>query len=625
MKMSARSLLADALRDFRRTWVQLVLADLMARVLGVVVLTPVVGLLLKVFLTTTATGVVTDAAIASFLLHPTGLAALIVVGAVSLGILLAETGQLMSIGFGAIEGRRVTWLDALKYAFGRIADLVRLAGLAATRLLPIVLPFLAAIGVLYGLFLRAHDINYYLARKPPEFLVVAGITGLLLTAMTLLVTARIAGWLLALPMVLFERKSAGEALHASVQATAAHRWKLAGWLLAWIAGVGLLLATVTFLSGLLGDVLIPRSHTNLTLLLIGVIAVLVAGGVANLAASVFTRTLFPLLMARLYRALAGPGALNPEIAVRGSLGDKALSRIPGKRILAAGAVVVTLFAAGGYLVLRNLDPEDRTEIIAHRGGAAVAPENTRAAFERGIADGADWLELDVQENADGVVVVVHDRDLMRVARRNLEVWKATGSDLADLDVGSFFGPGFSEERVPTLREALDLAKGRAGVFIELKYHGHARELEAKVVDLVEATGMTSKIAIMSLEYEGVRKAAELRPGWTCGLLSAVALGDLTRLDVGFLALTAKAATYSTIRRAHQRGLKVYAWTVNDPIQMSVMMSRGVDGIITDQVALARRVKELREALTPLGRFIVWMAGETGLLRGMAESAARDDA
>ena len=80
-----------------------------------------------------------------------------------------------------------------------------------------------------------------------------------------------------------------------------------------------------------------------------------------------------------------------------------------------------------------------------------------------------------------------------------------------------------------------------------------------------------------------------------------------------------------IRHAHRRGMKVYAWTIDDPVQMSVMMSRGVDGIITDQVALARQVLELRAKLTPLGRFVVWMAGVTGLLRGMDKSSAQDDA
>ena len=82
------------------------------------------------------------------------------------------------------------------------------------------------------------------------------------------------------------------------------------------------------------------------------------------------------------------------------------------------------------------------------------------------------------------------------------------------------------------------------------------------------------------------------------------------LHVDFLALNANTASYGAIRRAHRRGMKVYAWTVDDPVQMSVMMSRGVDGIITNQVALARQVQDLRVKLTPLGRFVVWMAGET---------------
>ena len=103
------------------------------------------------------------------------------------------------------------------------------------------------------------------------------------------------------------------------------------------------------------------------------------------------------------------------------------------------------------------------------------------------------------------------------------------------------------------------------------------------------------------------------------------LSAITRLDLDFLALSAPAATYSMIRRAHERDMKLYAWTIDDPVQMTVMMSRGVDGIITNQVALARQVQDLRAKLTPLGRFVVWMAGEAGLLRGMEKSSARDDA
>ena len=179
--------------------------------------------------------------------------------------------------------------------------------------------------------------------------------------------------------------------------------------------------------------------------------------------------------------------------------------------------------------------------------------------------------------------------------------------------------------MPTLQQALDLARGNLGVFIELKYYGHDEDLEAKVVNIVEDAGMAADIVVMSLKYDGVRKIAAIRPEWTYGLLSTVSVGNLTRLKVDFLAVNAAAATRSLIRKAHDRGMKVYVWTVNDPVRMSVMMSRGVDGIITDEPAMGRQVLELREQLSPVGRLIVWIAGEAGLLRGGDEISGKDDA
>ena len=625
MNITPWSLLTESISDFRRTWPQLVLTDLLARILAVVIIAPAVGLLGKLFLWRTATGVVTDEAIVSFLLHPFGMAALVVIAAVSLGVLFAETGQLMVIGFGALEDRHVTWLDALIYTYRRAVELVHLAAAAVVRLLLVSVPFLAAGGGVFWLLIRTHDINYYLARKPPEFKAAVVGVGLLLAVLALIVISKIASWLLALPMVLFERMGGKQALQTSNATTRTHRQKLTLWLLGWLALTALLSTAVTAVVGWLGGLVVSHGVSNLGFLLIGLSLVIVAAGIANLAVSVFTTVLFPLLVLRVYRSIAGPGELRPEIGAPGSLTGRAVLRVPGKIVLAAAIAVAVLAVVGFTIAVDDPDWQDPTQIIAHRGGAAVAPENTMAAFKRGIADGADWLELDVQENADGTVVVEHDRDFMRAAGVTLEVWKATDADLANVDIGSAFAPEFADQRVPTLREVLALAKGKAGVVIELKYYGHDVNLEEKVVELVEETGMTGHIVIMSLNYDGVRKTAALRPNWTYGLLNAVAIGDLTRLDVNFLALTAKTTTVPMIRRTHRRGMKTYPWTINDPVQMWVMMSRGADGIITDRVALANRVKELRAEVTPVGRLIIWIAGEVGLLRGVDETSSEENA
>jgi glycerophosphoryl diester phosphodiesterase len=204
---------------------------------------------------------------------------------------------------------------------------------------------------------------------------------------------------------------------------------------------------------------------------------------------------------------------------------------------------------------------------------------------------------------------------MKVARNPVKVWEATDEILAGIDTGSWFSPEYADQRVPSLRQALSLAKDRLGVVIELKYYGRDRNLESRVVEVVEQAGMQAQVKVMSLKLAGIQTFAALRPQWPRGLLNTASIGDLTRLDLDFLALNARAASLSTIRRAHRRGMKVHVWTVNHPVQMSVMMSRGADGIITDRPALARQVLALRKQLSPFGRLVVWIAGETGLLHG----------
>jgi glycerophosphoryl diester phosphodiesterase len=172
---------------------------------------------------------------------------------------------------------------------------------------------------------------------------------------------------------------------------------------------------------------------------------------------------------------------------------------------------------------------------------------------------------------------------------------------------------------------LETARGQIGVVIELKYYGHDKRLEERVVGIVETARMQDDIMLMSLKLAGLQKAAALRPSWTRGLLNTVSVGDLTRLDLDFLALNTAAATPALIRRAHGRGLQVFVWTVNDPVQMSVMLSRGVDGLITDEPDLVRRVMEYRDTLGPFGRVLVWLAGETGLLRHTDEPSDQEDA
>ena len=196
---------------------------------------------------------------------------------------------------------------------------------------------------------------------------------------------------------------------------------------------------------------------------------------------------------------------------------------------------------------------------------------------------------------------------MKLARKDLKIWEATAKDLEEIDIGSWFDPEFHAERVPTLAAVLKECKGKTRVNIELKSYGKDVNLEQRVAELVEAHGMESDIVVMSLKSKMVKKMKTLRPDWKVGLLSSVAIGDLTKQEADFLAVNTGLATRNFIRSAHANNKEVHVWTVNDAVTMSTMIGRGVDSLITDKPDLARTVLDVRATMSVPERLLLELA------------------
>ena len=218
-----------------------------------------------------------------------------------------------------------------------------------------------------------------------------------------------------------------------------------------------------------------------------------------------------------------------------------------------------------------------------------------------------------------------DADFMRVGQDPRKIWEIPWSSVSQIPNGAWFGTEFEAERVASLEELLRVTGDRVQVNIELKTYGHGQQLEERVIEIVERMGMVDQIVLMSLDRPTVEKLKGLRPDWNIGLLAAVSIGDLTRLDADFLAVNAKNATHGFVRRAHGSGKDVLVWTVNHPAQMSAMMSLGVDGIITDEPALARDIMQQRAEMTPVERLLVSTGARLGVVEGANESSDEDDA
>ena len=342
--------------------------------------------------------------------------------------------------------------------------------------------------------------------------------------------------------------------------------------------------------------------------------VVVMGGLLTLwwALSLLLAVLADAALAALILQLYRSGGGTPSVVLpSGSPAFAGLTLSTG-RLVAAAVMAAGVAAIVGFLFMEGLRAEDNALIIAHRGASIAAPENTLAAVALAIQEGADYVEFDVQESRDGRVVVAHDADLMRVGRTPLSIWSTDSARLREVDIGSFHSSEFAAERVPFLEEVLELGRDRVRLLIELKYYGHEVRLEERVVEIVERLGMQDQISVMSLKPQAVTRMKQLRPDWNVGLLTAVAVGNLTRMPADFLAVNSGMATPAFIDRAHAAGKPVWVWTVNDPINMSRFLSRGVDGLITDLPGRGREVLAERAELNSGERLLLAAAFWVGL-------------
>jgi glycerophosphoryl diester phosphodiesterase len=506
----------------------------------------------------------------------------------------------MAIGMGLAQGVKINARGALQFGATRTLDVLRLTAHMILRVIAGLLPFVIAAALVYAWLLRDHDINFYLSNRPDQFRLAAGILLVLAVGLLLLLARMIARWTLALPLVLFENVSPRRALRESAGRAVGFRLLILAALAAWAAAAIVLIVITAWLMNLAGRWIAPQLAGSLPLLLSFVGVFMLVSFILAVAVGVINVSMFSLLVAHLHLHVSAGRPPARNLARYASI---SIYRPSGIAVAALASIAV-LATAGIVLFafLINRDPQAAL-VIAHRGASDAAPENTLAAFRLAAEQKTDFIELDVQESADGEVLVVHDSDLMKVGGFPTRIWDGDAAALRSIDIGSFKDRRFSAERVPTLAEALAVCKGRCGVIVELKSYGHNQHLEERVAAIVEAAGMEKDCQFMSLDLDMVHRMKALRPSWRVGLLVAKAIGDLTELNADFLAVEARMATRRLIRQAHAAGQDVYIWTVDDPAWIFVALSRGVDGLITDQPDTARRVIDLRARMSESQRFL----------------------
>jgi glycerophosphoryl diester phosphodiesterase len=256
-------------------------------------------------------------------------------------------------------------------------------------------------------------------------------------------------------------------------------------------------------------------------------------------------------------------------------------------------------------------------IIGHRGASAIAPENTLAAFERALLDGADGIEFDVRLARDRVPVVIHDPTLRRTGLREGSVAALSSDELSQVDVGTWFNlrhpalasPAYSNERIITLARVFELMKERKAIlYVEMKCDvADSSALSAEVAQLILAHSLLETVVVESFTHEAIaqikrlapeiRTAALFEPKLQFPLPSARRIIEQAiRVEADEIALHRTLATRRLAEAARRRGLRTVVWTVDSQAWVRRARDFGVHAIITNTPAQMRaRLNQLLDA------------------------------
>lgn len=249
-------------------------------------------------------------------------------------------------------------------------------------------------------------------------------------------------------------------------------------------------------------------------------------------------------------------------------------------------------------------------LVAHRGGSALAPENTLVAFDRAVALGADALEIDVRRTADGAVVVFHDDDTARLTGVPGTIEARTLEEVRRLDAAFGFTPDGgatqplrgSGVKVPTLAEVLARYPG-------LRLNIDAKPDEAALAEAlareIRAAGAEDRVCVGSFFDAQAERLAALLPGCarylpeqaaTCHVMAALSgqaaegcPGGYDVADLPHRMGDVEVVCPKVVEHFHGLGIPVHVWTVDDPVEMRELLALGVDGIVTDRPDVLAKV------------------------------------
>ncbi|WP_020569469.1 glycerophosphodiester phosphodiesterase family protein [Neolewinella persica] len=259
--------------------------------------------------------------------------------------------------------------------------------------------------------------------------------------------------------------------------------------------------------------------------------------------------------------------------------------------------------------------------IAHRGGAQLAPENTLAAFRNAVELNADYYELDVKISSDDSLMVMHDATVDRTTNGTGNVSEMTYSELRALDAGSWFGPEFAGEKIPTLSEALEVAftsTNNIGVVIELK--STDVRLPEMVATMIQNYGLQNRVIVSSFSFPRLAEIKSFDSSIPVMFFATITDAVIDQVEaIGGDWVGGSFVTQALLDYAHSKGIRINIYSLNSIPSMMTYINLGVDGISIDNPGL---LIALRDS-TPPADVVLTSASADGSTVNLTWEASED--
>jgi len=267
-----------------------------------------------------------------------------------------------------------------------------------------------------------------------------------------------------------------------------------------------------------------------------------------------------------------------------------LHRLLKQRNIGAIFGLVKRFSSTQSLHRHPLHVQAKALITAHRGASAYAPENTLAAVSLALQFRPDFIEIDVHLSRDHQVVLLHDESLDRTTNGSGKIWQQSLAELNHLDAGSWFSARFDSERIPTLKEVIQLVKGHVKLDIEVKSHPEQLGLVDHTLNVIAELDFEQQCIITSFDRDALAEVHSRNPNISIGLITSSGIPtNMYKEPYDYFMCAANIVDRELVAHIHQVGKKIHVWTVNRAANMRRFLRMGVDGIITNRPDVLREI------------------------------------